>query len=427
MTKTASHYRLTTLSCFTGIFNQAIISNLTAILFVPMMNLYGFSYIHLGILVGINFTTQVASDLILSGLIDRVGFRKLALPACLGSFLGLLLFASSPWIFDSVFTGIVISTVIFSASAGMLEVLLSPIVDAIPNHHKGTSMSFLHSFFAWGQVATIIITSLFLFFFGSKNWQVIVLFWAIVPLVNFFMFLRSPFPDNAPESHRKTLRELLKKPFFIFIFFAIFFGAATELIMSQFASSFMEKAMLLPKLTGDIAGVAGFAVMLGVGRVLFARRAHSMSIHTALVYTSALAVICYAVVALSPFTWLTVLACVLTGLAASMLWPGTLIIAGDHYPMAGAWIFALLAASGDIGAAFGPWITSLVIENSLTHGFIGFFKDFYQITTEQASIRIGILCAVFFPAMAFLTHLFLKHEKQKEESAGTLERNAQRR
>jgi MFS family permease len=297
---------------------------------------------------------------------------------------------------------------------------MSPVVDAIPNDHKGTSMSLLHSFFAWGQVATIVITSLFLFLFGLENWQFIVFFWALIPLANFFMFLRAPFPDNAPASHRKTLRELLKNPFFILIIFAIFFGGGTELIMAQFASSFMEKAVLLPKLAGDIVGVAGYAVMMGVGRIIFSRKAHTLSIHTALIATSALGILCYLIVALSPFIWLTVLSCILCGLASSMLWPGVIIIAGDHYPMAGSWIFALLAASGDIGAAFGPWITSVVIENSLTRNIMGFFTDFYHITTEQAAIRIGILFAVIFPVMALVIHLLLKRTKAKEQSVQLL-------
>lgn len=414
MIKDAKHYNLTTVSCFTGIFVQAIITNLTAILFVPMMTIYGFSYIHLGILVGVNFTTQVISDLVFSGLIDKLGFRRLILPACFTSFTGLLLFGLSPWLFESIFTGLLIGTIVFSAAGGLLEILLSPIIDAIPNLHKGPAMSLMHSFYAWGQMATIIITTLFLFIFQSRNWQIIVLIWAIVPLFNFFMFLGAPFPPNAPVEHRKSLRELIRNPFLIIAFCAIFFGAATEIVMNQFASSFMEKAALLPKLTGDLIGMTGFAMMLGVGRLLFARKGHTVSINKILVYTSGLAVICYIFVALSPFIWLTVLACVMTGFASSMLWPGTLIISAEQFPMGGSWIFALLAASGDIGAGFGPWVTSLVIERSFGQQFIGFFTKFYQITVEQASIRIGVLFAVIFPAITFFAHLYLKNKHSRE-------------
>lgn len=408
MKKDASHYKLTTISCFTGIFVQAIITNLTAILFVPMMNLYGFSYIHLGILVGINFTTQVMSDLIFSGLIDKIGFRRLVLPTCLVSFAGLFLFALSPFIFDNIFLGIIIATIIFSAASGLLEILLSPIIDAIPNNHKGPAMSLLHSFYAWGQVATIIVTSLFLFVFQPSNWQIITLFWALIPLINFFMFLKALFPDNAPLTHRKSIKELIRKPFLILAFFAIFFGAATEVTMNQFTSSYMEKAILLPKLTGDLLGMAGFAVMLGVGRIMFASSGHKYSIHKVLILTSSLAVISYLIVALSPYPALTIAGCIFTGFASSMMWPGTLIMTSDEFPMAGAWIFALLAASGDIGAAFGPWITSFIIDKSSLNTFALTFSYIYKITTEQASIRIGLLFAVLFPLFTFFTHILLK-------------------
>lgn len=410
--KTAQHYKLTTVSCFVGIFVQAVITNLTAILFVPMMRIYGFSYIHLGILVGVNFTTQVASDILFSGLIDRIGFKKLVLPACFVSFAGLFLFGLTPWLFESVFTGLIIATVVFSAASGLLEILLSPIIDAIPNSHKGPAMSLFHSFYAWGQCATILITTLFLAIFKSENWQYIVFIWSLVPLVTFFLFLRAPFPENAPAEHRKTLKQLLCKPFLIFAFLAIFFGAATEVVMNQFTSSFMENAMNLPKLTGDLVGMVGFAFMLGIGRLMFARNGHKTSINRVLLYTSGLAILCYIVVALSPFTWLTVVACVLTGFAASMLWPGTLIITADRYPMAGAWIFALLAASGDVGAGFGPWITALIMDHSNNNGFVSIFSNIYQITKSQASLRIGILFAVIFPVLTLISHFLLNREKQ---------------
>jgi len=407
MIKTARHYKRTTISCFTGIFIQAIIINLTAILFIPMMNLYGLNYIHLGILAGVNFTTQVFSDIIFSGIIDKAGFRKMVLPALFSAFLGLLLFGLSPWIFDNVFTGILIATIIYSAAGGLLEIVLSPIVDAVPNENKGTAMSLLHSFYAWGQVVTILVTTLFIFVFKSENWQIIVFIWSLLPLVNFFMFLASPFPDVPHFSGRKTFRELIRKPFLILAFMAIFFGAATEVIMNQFASTFMEMAMLLPKITGDIFGMAGFAVMLGVGRLIMSKKGGEYSINKVLIKSSILAIICYIIVALSPFPWLTVVACIFTGLAASMLWPGTLIITSERFPGAGSWIFALLAASGDVGAGTGPFLTSYVVEKSLNNGVNQLFTKAYSITSEQAALRIGILFAAIFPIVTLLIHISL--------------------
>ncbi len=415
MSEKAKKYRLTTLSCFVGIFVQAIITNLTAILFVPFMSIYNLTYIQLGILVGINFTTQVVSDLICSGLIDKVGFKKLVLPANLCAFTGLILFALTPYFFDDIFMGMIVSTVIFSAAAGLLEVLLSPIVNAIPNDDKGPAMSLMHSFYAWGQLATILITTLFIFMFAGQNWQYIVLIWAVVPLVNFFMFLNSPFPDNVPEEHRQNMRDLIFKPFCMVAFAAIFFGAASELIMNQWASTFMEKAMLLPKVTGDILGMGGFAIMIGTGRMLYGIKGSGININKVLVYSSFFAVICYLITALSPFNGLSLAACAVCGLTVSLLWPGTLITTADRYPLSGAWLFAILAAAGDIGAAFGPWFTGLIVENFTNTLFVSHMAKIYQITSEQAAIRTGILFASIFPGFAMVFHIILKKLRQNTQ------------
>ena len=264
-------FKLTTLSCFVGIFVQAIVTNLTAILFIPMMELYSLSYVHLGILAGINFTTQVAADIIFSGLIDRIGFRRLTLPCTVVAFAGLVLFGMTPYIFPhAIYTGVVISTIIFSFASGLLEVLLSPIVDAIPNAHKGPAMSLMHSFYAWGQAATIIITTLFLYFAGGRFWNVIALLWAAVPLTAFAMFSFAPFPPNTPvQSGRVSVRKQFFSPAYIAAIFAIMFGGASEVVMNQWASTFAERALELPKLTGDLLGMCGFAVMLGIGRLVY--------------------------------------------------------------------------------------------------------------------------------------------------------------
>lgn len=414
----ASAYRLTTLSCFTGIFVQAIITNLTAILFIPLMRLYDLSYIHLGTLVAVNFSVQVGSDLVFSGLIDRIGFRRLVLPSCLLAFAGLMLFALAPALFpSSVFGGIVVATILFAASCGLLEVLLSPIINAIPNADKGPAMSLLHSFYAWGQVATIIVTTLFLFAFGDQSWVVIVLIWSAVPLVNFFMFLKSPFPPGVPAEHRLNFRDLILQPFCLLAFVAIFFGAASELVMNQWASTFMEKALLFPKVTGDLLGMCGFAVMLGVGRALYGRYGARAQINKVLVATSLMAVACYLVVALAPANGLSLAACILCGFAVSLLWPGTLITASERYPLAGAWLFALLAAAGDIGAAAGPWLTGWVVDTVIDSPLAAGMALLLQTTREQAALRLGILVAVVFPSLVLLAHLVLKAMQQKHVAA----------
>lgn len=409
-------YKLTTLSCFTGIFVQAINANITAILFIPLMKLYGLSYIHLGLLVGLNFAVQVAVDIIFSSLIDKYGYKKLVLPADIFSFFGLIIFALTPFIFSNVLLGLIISTAIFSAASGLLEILLSPIVNSIPNDDKGPAMALMHSFYAWGQVATIIITTVFIYLFGINNWQIIVLLWSIVPLVNFFMFLLSLFPEAVAEEHRLNMKDLIFKPFYLFALMAILFGAATEVVMNQWSSTFMEKALQLPKLTGDLLGMCGFAVMLGLGRTLYGMYGTKFNMNIVLIGSSTLAVFCYVFVAVSPVSSVSLLACVLCGLAASLLWPGTLVITAEKYPLAGAWMFAILAAAGDIGAAVGPMITGFVAEQSMKMQTMVNFSVKLGISVEQLGIRLAILSAVVFPILALFSHVVLNKRQNTIEN-----------
>jgi MFS family permease len=405
---TVKSYRLTTISCFMGIICQAISSNITAILFIPLMTMYGLSYVHLGLLVGINFTTQVLVDIIASRLVDRFGFRVFVLPSDLLAVLGLVLFALSPIMFSNILVGLIISTIIFSASCGLQEVMLSPIVNTIPHDEKGPAMALMHSFYAWGQVATIVITTLFLFFFGIHNWQIIVCFWAIIPLVNFFMFLAAPFPGVVHEAQRLTMRDLLFRPYYLVALLAILGGAATELVMNQWSSTFSEKVLELPKVTGDLLGMCGFAVMLGLGRVIYGRYGNKMNMNNVLVASAGAAVACYVIVAVSPVHAISLVACAVCGLAASLLWPGTLVITAEKYPLAGAWIFAILAAAGDVGAAFGPFAAGLVTD--FTRGLPAALDWAAKVglSPDQFAIRAAILLAALFPALTMACHWYLR-------------------
>ena len=398
-----------------GIFVQAISSNITALLFIPLMTLYGLSYVHLGLLVGINFTTQVAVDIIVSRLIDHYGFRRFVLPATLLAILGLVLFALSPVLFENVLVGLILSTIVFSASCGLLEVLLSPIVNAIPHDEKGPAMALMHSFYAWGQAATIIITTLFLFVFGIRSWQMIVVLWALVPLANFFMFLAAPFPDVLPEEHRQSMRDLLFRPFYLFALFAILNGAATEVVMNQWASTFTEKVLVLPKVTGDLLGMCGFAIMLGLGRALYGRYGNRINMNNVLVASAAVAIVCYVVAALSPVVAISLAACAVCGLAASLLWPGTLVITAEKYPLAGAWMFAILAAAGDVGAAVGPFLTGVATDLTRSLAAAPAWAAGLGLNTEQFAVRLAILLASLFPALTLYCHWTLRERQTLPE------------
>lgn len=412
---TAKSYQLTTVSCFVGIFVQAISANITAVLFIPLMTLYGLSYIHLGLLIGINFTTQVAVDIIASRLIDRYGFRFFVLPADLMAIVGLVLFALTPLIFENVLVGLILSTIIFSASCGLQEVMLSPIVNAIPHDEKGPAMALMHSFYAWGQVATVVITTLFLFVFGIRSWQIIVLLWAIIPLVNFFMFLAAPFPGVVPEEHRQTMRDLLFRPFYLFALLAIFGGAATELVMGQWSSTFTEKVLELPKITGDLLGMSGFAALLGLGRVIYGRSGSRMNMNNVLIASAVAAIACYLIVALSPVLSISLAACAVCGLAASLMWPGTLVITAEKYPLAGGWMFAILAAAGDVGAAVGPFVTGVVTDITRSLPAALSWSATVGLNPEQFALRAAILLATVFPILTLYCQWWLRKRQSVPE------------
>lgn len=412
------NFTLTRYSCFAGIFVQALVCNITAILFIPMMDLYGFSYVQLGILVAVNFTAQVAVDIIFSGIIDKFGYRKIALPAILCGFLGLVLFAASPLIFDNVFIGLMIATIIFSAASGLLEIMLSPITNSLPSENKGASMSLMHSFYAWGQAATIAITTLFVFIFGGENWQIMVMIWSLVPLVAFFMFAKAPFPETAEQGVGDTAKKTMFQPFYIIALLAIFFGAGTELVMAQWSSSFMEKALNMPKVVGDMLGMCGFAIMMGLGRTYYGIKGAQLKMTKVLILGSAVSAVCYITVAISPFNWLNILACAFSGLAVSLLWPGTLVVSSHRYPMAGSWLFAILAAAGDIGGAVAPWVTGMVTDYTRESPVTAWISTIFSGTAEQSAMRLSILVAAIFPILALVCHIalhrmFKKHREQR--------------
>ena len=411
------NYKRTIASCMVAIFTQAIVVNLVALLFTPFMALYELTYAHLGILVCINFATQVSADIIFSGLIDRIGFKKLIFPTCALTFVGFVLLGCVPWVFPQhIFAGLVISTVLFAFAGGMMEVLISPMVDAIPTDDKNAAMSLTHSFYAWGQIATIIITTLFVFLFGGKNWQIIVFIWALMPLANFFMYLMSPIPDVLPAEKRDPAKSVLKNVFYILALAAIFFGAGSEITLNQWTSTFMEKGLGLSKVMGDLIGMTGYAFMLGFGRTLHAKIGNRIDISKLLIAGSGLSLVCYLIVALSASPIINIAACILCGFGTSLLWPGTIELSSERFPMAGAWMFAVLAVAGDIGGSLSSWITGEIVDFTMTTNFAVKLANFLGSTVEQASIRTGILCAAVFPLCACVIHYILRHMRKAKQN-----------
>ena len=407
-TESPLSYRSTAYACYTGNFVQAIVTNITPILFIPLREQFGLSFQQLGLLVLVNFVTQVTVDLLFSGAADRYGFRPFLVAAPVLTMAGFLLFAFSPQLFDDPYIGFLVATIVFSGAGGLLELLLSPVVNAIPTAAKATTMSILHSFYSWGQVAVVLITTLALFLAGRDQWPWIVLGWSILPLVNLFQFLTVPLAPPVQEEQRQGMRMLLFKPFVLVSVLAISLGAASEVIVSQWASAFLEDGLRLPKLMGDMAGLALFAVMMGIGRLVYGLRGAALNVHRALIWGAAGATVCYLVLALSPFAPVSLLACALCGLAVSLLWPGTLVIASAQYPLAGAWLFAILAAGGDIGAAFGPWLVGFIADRSQDVSWLHTVAVQTGLEPEQLGLRAGLLFAALFPAGTFFCQRWLR-------------------
>lgn len=410
----AISYKSTINACYIGNFVQATVINLTPIIFIPLREQFGLSYTQFGFLILINFITQVIVDIAFSRAVDKYGFRIFSVIAHILCVIGFIMFAFTPWLFKSnEYIGFLIATIVFSGSGGLLELLLSAIVDAIPTDEKEKAMSILHSFYAWGQVSVVVITTLFLFLFGSRNWYIIVLVWAILPLINAFLFVRVPLAQKVHESQTMKIRELILNPIFIIAFFAIAFGGASEVTIAQWSSSFMEKGLKLPKLVGDILGMCGFALMLGIGRVIYGIYGNKININKVMIYGSFFAIICYIVIAVSPFNSLSLIACCISGICVSLLWPGTLVIASEKLPLAGASLFALLAAGGDIGASIGPWLTGVITDMSEKIIPIQFLSQ-TGLTIEQLGLRVGILLSTLYPLCCLISHLILKKKSDNK-------------
>ena len=382
-------YKSTTIACYIGIFCQAIVINLTPILFIPLREQYGLTFIELGLLIFVNFTTQVVVDIAFSKVVEKHGYRPFVTAAHAFTVGGFLLFALAPVVLVAPYPGFLIATVVFSAGGGLQELLLSPIVNSIPTDEKEKAMSVLHSFYAWGQVMVVVGTTFLVFLLGRTSWQWIMAGWAVIPALNFVNFMRVPLGSPVPETgEHMGLTKLAKEPFFIIAIVAIAAGGAAEITMAGWTSAFFERTLAIPKVIGDTTGVASFAFMLGLGRLLYGKYGTRMPLPKVMMGGALLAAACYLVVVFSTVTAFSLVACMMCGFGVSLLWPGTLVLAAKRFPQAGASMFAILAAGGDIGASVGPWIVSLVADSAGTF-------------SEQIGLRMGILVGVLFPVLAF--------------------------
>lgn len=395
-------YKSTVAACYIGNFIQAIVINVTPILFIPLREQYGLSYTHFGLLVVVNFASQVLADVLFSKAVDKYGFRPFILMAHILCILGFLLFAITPVVFsDWIFAGFTAATIMFAASGGLLELLLSPIIHMLPGEQKEQAMALLHSFYCWGQIVVVSLTTVALFL--HVPWWMILCGWTVVPVINFFMFLRVPICQKSADEILPIRALFCTKVFWISLG-AIVFGAASEVTLSQYISTFLDQGLGLEKVWGDMLGVCGFAMAMGIGRTILGTYGNRVDLTKYMMMCSAGAAVCYCVTAVSFSPVISVISCVMSGLFVSILWPGTLVAASQQLPSAGASMFALLAAGGDIGASLGAGMTGRVVDILMSRSI-----------PEQMALKIAIAGAAVFPVGAVVFHLLLRRLRHKNK------------
>ena len=407
MSSQSVNYSKTRLACFYAYLSMASIFSLPPILFVTFREMYGISYTLLGTLVLVNFCTQLSIDLIFTFFTKYFNIHKTVKIMPILTSIGLLIYAIVPALFPSIaYLGLLLGTVIFSVSAGLSEVLLSPVIAAIPSKHPDKDMSMLHSLYAWGVLIVVIISTIFLNLFGRENWMYLTIFFAILPLFGSYLFFTSPMPKMNLTQNTDSSQMKQRNFGLILCMGCIFLGSAAENTMANWISSYMENALHISKTLGDIFGMALFAILLGSARTFHAKYGHN--IFKVLVGSMIGATACYIIVGLSGSIMISFLACVLTGCFASMLWPGTLILMEEKIPNPGVAAYALMAAGGDFGASVAPQLMGIIVDKVAVSNWATELGHTISLSTEQIGMKTGMLVASIFPFLGILLLIYIK-------------------
>ena len=398
MTKT-KNYKKTLIACYLGFITQAISANFTPLLFLTFKDTYGISLEMIALIPMVFYLTQLLVDLVAVKFADIIGYRTCVIISQVVSALGLILMAFLPEVLHSPFIGIIISVVLYAIGSGLIEVLLSPIVEACPFENKAGVMSLLHSFYCWGAVGVILGSTVFFAIFGTAHWQFLTLIWAVVPLLNTFNFLFCPIERLVEDGDGLRIGQLLRLPLFMLMIILMICVGASEVTMTQWASAFTESALGVSKTVGDLVGPCLFAVFMGLARVFYGKKSEKLDLAKVMLGCSMLCVICYLLAALSPDPVIGLVGCALCGLSVGIMWPGTISMSSRKCPKGGTAMFAFLALAGDLGAAIGP-------------GTVGGIAD-----AVGGNLKTGLLFAVLFPiVMIFgLTVLLKKYGKHMHQ------------
>lgn len=384
------NYRKTLIACYMGFVTQAIAANFAPLLFLTFHKSYMIPLGKIALISSVFFITQLIVDILCAHFADVIGYRKCVVGSQMLSAIGLVGLAFLPQITTDPFTGIIISTILYAIGSGLTEVLVSPIVEACPFEHKEAAMSLLHSFYCWGAVGVILLSTLFFSLFGIENWKVLSCIWAVIPLCNVFNFAVCPIEHPTEDGKGLSIGSLLKIPLFWLAILLMICAGASELSMAQWASAFAESALGLSKSMGDITGPCMFAVTMGISRSLYGKYGEKLDLMKFMIGSGALCLGCYLIASLSQLPLAGLAGCMICGFSVGIMWPGTISICSAKIPSGGTAMFALLAMAGDMGGALGPAIVGNISQNA------------------GDDIQKGLLAGCVFPAVLVISVLFVK-------------------
>ncbi len=391
-------YDCTMRACFTGYIVQAIVNNFAPLLFLTFQRTYHIPLQQITLLVTFNFGIQLLTDLLSVAFVDRMGYRASMVLAHILSALGLICLTVLPEWMGHPFAGILISVIVYAVGGGLLEVLVSPVVEACPSTHKEKAMSMLHSFYCWGHVGVVLFSSIFFKLAGIENWKLLAVLWAVIPILNALVFTRVPIAPVLPEGEEgMTIGTLFQNRTFWLLFAMMICAGASEQSVSQWASLFAEKGLGISKTAGDLAGPMAFAVLMGASRAFYGNYGEKINLDRFMAVSSVLCILSYLCLVFMPVPVLSLAGCALCGLSVGIMWPGTFSRASKALPAGGTALFALLALGGDIGCSGGPTLVGMVS---------GMCKG---------NLKIGILAALIFPVL-LLTGAKFETKKDKISS-----------
>lgn len=385
-----SNYKKTVFACYLGCITQAIAANFAPLLFLTFKSTYAISLDKIALIPMVFYFTQLLTDLAATKFVDKIGYRTCVVASQILSAIGLALLAFLPELLPSPFIGILVAVVLYAIGSGLIEVLISPIVEACPFENKDGVMSLLHSFYCWGSVGVILGSTVFFAVFGIDNWRILTLIWALLPLYNTFNFISCPIEKLVEDGEGMRVSQLLRLPLFWLLALLMVCSGASEMSMAQWASAFTESAMGVSKMIGDLAGPCMFAVFMGLARVFYGKMSKRLDLTKTMLASGTLCIICYLLASLSPIPILGLIGCSLCGLSVGIMWPGTLSISAQKCPTGGTAMFAFLALAGDLGGSVGSSV-------------VGVFSNL-----AGGNLKIGLLVATFFPLILILGLVILK-------------------